>query len=1233
MTTPSFDRIAPGLYALSTRAESGLPDYWAGYAASTDDALGDQATLAETWADVGGLYLFLDSAPADPDGFLAALRALLPRLSPRGWLRLLWLANPNAPAQAWTTQGIDALPATPGEPAGPWRSVRDARFQLGSYAVAVGGGAVLTAGADAIAVTDPRLAFSAPGGVYPATGGAGSLPLSGAHLGGLTFPVAAHQGETGAGDDPDRLGVMLRYGEVEAASPTAAVSIVDMPLLQQTNAVTFTLSVSFDPLTPLRPERTALTFDGGAETPPVFTFAQRTDTGHPTQVTPLAANGALPGARLSFGRTPLFHAPEAASAAYVYHLAPDGQFALSAPEAAGGQGARMILGTSGAECVVLPDDEGSILLFRGNGAAYVPPVTPDAPAGEVERVLLTDLGTTAHATVLPATPGGPGRDYLAQPLRSPLFDAESAPAAGFLSYLAMVAARLPALHDSLESPPPAWPMGVYARIPPAAIDTADRIEAAALAPRRRQAIGLPEARPADSPAAAVPAALVSGRGEGAGDAPLGVTPNGLIAVLTPDRNAWAGMLFANMPRSATQRLSLTAVGPPFQAALQANQVFTVVSNVDTFMGGSSVAYQLTADTALARLAQAGVPPAEAQAITQALAAQTPPYPLFPTEAAFDAVVAAPAGDYLAQAQDAAGLLRADIEGWTFQLSPRSWRTDPLSPTLMLIKYCARPITDLAQDPAAWGWSAAARSPEGSLAPTLGVLEGIIRRARLKAVDPDTPEGDPLALFYHEVLDNPRWNGVLVLNAPVDFAGMPEALRFLAAGVDQARFFAHHVGFSVTPYTPRDGVIDLGQTAAFGLIDYNDPDDLVASTTIPFGFKTLAMRVRFDNARVVDFSAQAELMVNRLFGSWLAKADRARGNNLILDGSYQRVGGQPSYAFTLLGDNVYQTDGAALVGIDVRDCRMDTAAAPVDGTLTANFTLSGRLTFLAIPGFDLFSYGPGEAGLEGYLSFQGLVVSMAFPLSDPADQTFSAGEAAIAFDSGPGASLARPESLAANFPLRLQGLVAAPDLSAPGEPPTGATPESLGFTSISAPLTQTPLAAPWYGLALGLDMGTLGDLSGAIGLDITLLAAWGPEASGGEPTVYLGLKLGMTNAINGSLPLQGVLKLGFRSFQFETYRDGEDRLAYLLRLRRFALSVLAWSFPPGNNEVLLFGAPGNPRAALGWYAAYAKEDSEETKSLPPTGTGTGTGTGTRTIARSRPDPARLARAGRRTPPVV
>src|ERR1043166_6425434 len=955
MPAPVYDRVTGRLYALSSTSQSRVAGYWSGYLTSAGAAFGDQANLTQVWADQGGVYLFLAKTPTDPAAFAAALIEILPQLSPQGWLRFAWIANPNDAASAWQVVGLDATPVDAAS--GPWRVVRDMVRSLFEYARWIYGGTILelaaAAGGGGVTLAG-SLEFGAPGAVYPAQGVPGTLPLQGGHLGSIGFSISLTNGGA-APDDMERLGVMFRYGLADPTSPVGAVIAVDMPLLRQRNATAIALAVNFDPLNPLLPARTALDFFPANSNPPALLYAQKTNAGHGMLATPKPAAGSLPGARFAFGRTPLFHVDDPLSASFIYHLTPDGLFALApAPDTqSGSEPDRLILGASGAEYVKLPPGGGHIL-FQAANAAYVPPVPPDAKPGDIERVLLTGLGTTGYAAPLPDKSSDPGLTYYAQPLQASLFEAR----AGFLSFLEMQAARLPGYGGDHQPPPAPMPVGVYSRLAPASIDAAALIENGALAPRRRQIVGLPQSvAPAQLPAA---------------EQPMAVTPKGLVALLTQNKQSWAGVLFANMPGSVHREVKLTAVSPSLQAALQANQLFMVVSNVATFMKGSSVAYQLTAANALPLMRNAGVPEQVAIAVNNALKGQG--YPLFPTETAFDAVVAGSAGDSLAKVQAAAGLLRADIEGWNFQLSPRSWRKASTSPTLMLFKYCDRAITELATDPAAWAWPEAAQDASGSLKPTLTVLDDILTAARLKAEDKEAAEDDPYKLFYRDVADNPQWNGVLFPNAPVDFLQMPQPLQFLAAGVDATKFYAHHIGFSVTPNSARSA-LEFGQTAAFGLIDYNDPQDLVASKTIPLGFKTLQMRVRFAHARIAAFSAQVELMVNQLFGSWLTKTMQARGNNLILDGSYQRVGGAPSYSFALIGENLFQTNGAALIGVDVRNVRLETASAPVGGRLTARFVLSGRLSFAEIAGFDLFSYGP-SGDTPGYLAFGGLAVAMA-----------------------------------------------------------------------------------------------------------------------------------------------------------------------------------------------------------------------------------------------------------------
>jgi hypothetical protein len=459
-----------------------------------------------------------------------------------------------------------------------------------------------------------------------------------------------------------------------------------------------------------------------------------------------------------------------------------------------------------------------------------------------------------------------------------------------------------------------------------------------------------------------------------------------------------------------------------------------------------------------------------------------------------------------------------------------------------------------------------------------------------------------------VLADPGWNGVLFLNAPVGLDTLPQGLQFMAAGIDPARFYAHHIGFSATAVRIQSGAIALDQTAAFGLIDYDDPEDLTleptAFDTRPFAFKTLRLSARFVNAALASFAARVELMVNRLFGSDLTKVDPTHGNNLVLVGSRQLHGDAPTYAFALEGLNRYRLVRSILESVEVLGVQLHTTSgSDAGGTLTAQFVLDGELRFGERPGFDPFSYGPTQEGTEvrdGLLRYGGLTVALAFPLARPSEQTFSASLDTLSFDLT--GSCPRPLSLAARFPVSLTGLIAV-------EPATGAKPAELGYASVSAPIAQVPLEPPWYGLTFDLDLGTLGALTGSVGLSLSLLVAWGVKD--GEP-VYLGLD---TASGHGDWPLQGVLKLGFRSLQFAAQDTvdpaGAVTRSYQLRLRRFGLTLLGLSFPPGNADLILFGNPGGDPKVLGWYAAVTGEEAK-------------------TPAAVHADTARRLVSGRRTP---
>jgi hypothetical protein len=1093
------------LYASSAAADAGVAGYWAGYRPGPDAGFGASATLAQTWADSGGSYLFLAATPPDFAAFSAALAAWLPAFAPAP-PRFLWIANPADPSFYWQATGWFASGTSAGGTSS-WTTHGIGTFALGGYRLIVAAGAALTldetepAGA---AIAAGAAAFLSPGGAFGPAGTSG-IGFQGSAIGAWTGTLDVPADGLGA------LGVELRYAIRYALDPADPRLIpVSMPVLGIAGAA-MSLAAAWDPLHPELRGRTGLGFVGS----PAIAAFMVTQRGYASTLTPASPGAPLWPGGLMFCRCPTRIDAASDPGNALYSLAPDGAFTFNVVPPAGGAGAgltdELMLGLSALESASLATG-GTLLLFQAGQPAFAPNASPDATVPGAGTTLLTDLATTAWLAVLPPAVGAAGLHYYAQPRQSPLFTGggsevmnyQEVPAAQLAGWTAGAGAALP----------PVYPVGIYAGVAEASAAAARALENAALAPRRRQ--------------------LITGQPPGieaAEDDPdvLAITPQGLVVTLPADLSEIKGAIIANLPDSPQPRLAFDRVDRDFEAAIFANQLFFVVSNVTTFLQQASC---------------------------------EPPFSL-------------------------------DLDGWRFRLDPARWRTGE-DPTLMVWKYANRSLESLAADTSCWGWQAAAEDSNGSLQPTWKTLNAIIAQCRLAAQPGGDPES-PYARFYSDVLADPGWNGVLFLNAPVDLSDLPPALRFVSAGLDPERFFGHHVGSSVTPFDPTTVPITLKQTSVFGLIDYTDTVDLVPEETVAFRFKTMRLMARFANAHLVDFASTVEISMNRLFAAQLIKQDSVRGNNLIISGTLQKSGGAPSYSFSLTGENRYKAINTALTGIEVTSVRIETLANPAPDRVTTNFALGGKLRFFAPPDFDLFCYGPGPAETEaspafdGWLMFSQLVLTMDFGMDAPSVQVWTVNETGIGFDLAN--SNPRPDSLVNCFPVTARAIVASPNLAAPDQPPSGVSPEEMGYLSISAPPDQLPMVSPWYGLVLTLDLGSLGALAGGAGLKAEILAAWMVGESDGDLPIYLGLKLPGTPTRSGSFPLQGVLKLGFKSFIFSTYEQDGKR-AYLLKMSRFALSVLGFSFPPGNLDLSLFGGPqGRSTGQLGWLAAYTGPNAE------------------------------------------
>jgi hypothetical protein len=1233
MSAPVFNQInSTPVYALSTLAETGLPGYWLCYFAGPAGNLGASPSTTAVWEDIGGCYLFLDKTPPDWTKFASDLAALIPNMGPANTVRFVWITNADQSYTQWQITKGNASASGSGETI-VWTLIRPIDFILGAYQLSITGACALNYIADD---DGGGIGFSSGGTFNTYSFPLAQIGFSGATLGAVTGVVAAPAGS----DILATLNIGLQYAaapgalnddtavpptedeeELSTLFPTAT-DILFMPVFTDI-ATAVNLGMRFDPLNPAVSSRTAFSlFPAGGNPGLILGTYMRTTIGYPVELAPLAANGVLPDAQFVFGYCPAEDNGSAVSD-YRYHLCPDGAFRLSVKNLTGGTATppyQLLPGLSGLEYLYLTGSD-YMVVFSGNNAAYIPAIPASQTLAPDIANALTAAATTSYLTVMSLSSSGEAETnatvYYAQPREAPIFSG-IAPSQGYgiLNFNPMPAFTIP---YNVQQAPDVFPSGIYAGLSSDAAALARAMENTSLAPYRNyligNAYGMSEAE-RKSPQLSSPQRRVRDVND-----PLGVTPQGLVAELTPDYQDFDGLIIGNMPGTNYPIVQFTAVEGMFKQAIQNNQLFFVAANVDVLMSGTSVQYELT-EADQPYLLALNVPQDVINNVYSAIVASGDTQP-FPTENAFVNCIGAAAIDpttqidYLSDFLYVGGILKVEMDGWTFQLSPRSWRTDPDSPTLMIAKFCNRSLMELAQDSSSWSWPEVATPPNGMLGQTQTVLLNICNAATAVTADAS------LRIFNETVLNNANWNGFLFLNAPVDIAELPNELKFLTAGIDLTEFYAHHIGFSQTPFSVSNSQPVLEQTAAFGLINYEDTLDLTLSETIPLGFKTMQLRARFANASLVDFSAQVELMLNQLLGSALSKSIAARGNNLIINGSYQRVGGAPSYAFTLTGENIFNANNAALTTIEVLSVQLVTGGDTSSVNVLTTFILSGNLRFILIEGFDLFSFGPGEGTSDSYLRFSGLSIDMSFQMTAPLVQTFEVREANTAFDLT--ASVMRESSLLNNFPLSVSKLLSSPNLSAEGETPTGQTPEDMGYTSISAPLDQVPMVPSWYGLVYTLDLGTFGALTGSVSFKISILAAWSKGPTENTIPVYIGLKLPGISAIAGSFPLQGVLKLGFRSFLFETYYNTQDQLCYQLRMKRFALSVLVWSFPPGNTDIVLFGDPDNPKGSLGWYAAYDSGKPSGTSTLTEEEKNDAT---PKTIDRVK----KRLKSGRRTPPV-
>lgn len=545
----------------------------------------------------------------------------------------------------------------------------------------------------------------------------------------------------------------------------------------------------------------------------------------------------------------------------------------------------------------------------------------------------------------------------------------------------------------------------------------------------------------------------------------------------------------------------------------------------------------------------------------------------------------------------------ELEGWPFILNVPQGNTYGQYNNVLIFKFCTGTVLDRVQNPAQWtnsnDFNETGQNGLNTLSDwlTAYVKDGVDRGS---GGDPD-----PDFVNFAQMVTDPNWNGILALKTDISLVNFPEALQGLLAGIDLSQFNAHHFGInanhvstSVDSTTKKVSITMDNRSSMFCLIYYVDPafapyandvnaykQTLTFNPVSDFDFKTLMLKVLFENSKIKSFKSYIQLSIYKLFGSPV-KQTSGRDNFLILSGSYEDHNGSPSYTFNGFDDDMIPVDNPVFGAVEVSRSNFSTLVPSLikqqENLVFSQFSLWGFLNFSNPSGMDVLSFGSKDTltPKEG-LAYSQLLIKMNFSLDTPAIKTFEFNISQITFDIP--SSLPRADSLYNHFPIKLTSMVSGDADNLPAK---------LDFIPISTPdvsSSGTP-SDKWYGLIYDLNLGTPGALAGAAGFKSSMMIAW----SVSDGSVFTGIKLPGLSSQSKLLSLQGVLKLDVGSIKLlmaKTDDSSNSATAFLLMMNNITMKFLSKSFPSGGNiDFYLFGDPDTTTqpSSLGWYAAYQKK---------------------------------------------
>lgn len=518
-------------------------------------------------------------------------------------------------------------------------------------------------------------------------------------------------------------------------------------------------------------------------------------------------------------------------------------------------------------------------------------------------------------------------------------------------------------------------------------------------------------------------------------------------------------------------------------------------------------------------------------------------------------------------------------------------------TTIIVKSQDRSIVDLLADPTAWSNRKLLAKP--TVARLQESLTKYIAEARERREE-ERRKHPGIRSRYQTFLDaveDPEWNGFLVVDVQVDLSELPLQIKGLLGGIDLSQFRAHHLGVLLNRLERVEAKLKIERSALFGLVDYppagSDPvEDPAPPTDDPhndaaYDFKVESLSVLFENAEISRFDCRVKLFVGSLFSERANRVEGVRDESkpiLAFEGQYESrvVDGARVDTYTFIHKRTYVFELDTFIFKQVRVIRLQFTTISSEPAAGGKERIRTRIAFWGNLEFQNFSAELDFPGIER-LDFDDLGITFDFEL-DP-DSTIKFPKLLPNFDVGSLRFELPDEGFGSGFlpklPFKLKFFQFAPRDRAIKLSDEGFF--GMSLSSISPPAFR-------FGLGFDLDLGSLGALASKLeGIRLTTLLGWMPKGDRGAARFCVGLRFEGGGGSRLDIGLQGILRLTAEKYEFKKVGEG-DGAYYMLVLQGAHLYILGQRLPEDDDtkfSLFIFTDPANLKAEkLGWFAGLS-----------------------------------------------